>query len=333
MCLYVKSPTYSDALLRIFQGNGALSSIALKKSIGVYEGLPLGVYACGDSIGVYAEEYPSKYYAFDSFIPKYAAAKRATLVNDCVSGYEIAQAQTKLTAAISTYGSADLCILHVGINNIINAASDPSTAMQSPMTTLISDATGFASKVVVVGVHKYDTYKSSWVDNFNAWLSAHCASLENVTYIDADALWWDSDAGSVVPEYFPEDDYIHPNIAGHAALAEHIASLVQIEPNIPEYVATTDAPKSNGVGPDWADFDGVDDMMAIAAPGAAYNACTIIQSLKDVGHVTSTAQDISAGRTLNTDNWCGEIIVPSGSSLTAEELALLEKYADKIGGL
>ncbi len=96
------------------------------------------------------------------------------------------------------------------------------------------------------------------------------------------------------------------------------------------YVATTDAPKSNQVGPYWLDSDLVDDKL-ITVAGAAYPAATVIKSIKGVGHITAHAQDISASTNWTDDNLCGLILSPAQPG--AADLALMERYADYLAGV
>ena len=95
---------------------------------------------------------------------------------------------------------------------------------------------------------------------------------------------------------------------------------------------TTTEPKSSSLGPRYWQFDSIDDKLKLDFPiGAGWNSATIVQARK-TGAVTLTGQNIEGTYyiTGGGDKY-GEIFVPG--SLSASELALLQKFANKLSGV
>lgn len=94
---------------------------------------------------------------------------------------------------------------------------------------------------------------------------------------------------------------------------------------------TVTAGVSDGIGPWWLDFDGVDDALAVQGLDAGYADSTIITANYGVVQTTAQSQDIRAGLSFTADN-AGKIIVPADNALAAGELATLQAYANTLGG-
>lgn len=97
---------------------------------------------------------------------------------------------------------------------------------------------------------------------------------------------------------------------------------------------TTTAPASSAVGPQYWRFDPIDDALQMTLPaGAGWDSTTIITG-RATGQVTQTAQNVQGAHSITGggDMYC-RFYVPNGGNLSASELQVLQRFANRVAGV
>jgi len=142
-----------------------------------------------------------------------------------VGGNSLVQMDARYKIDIEIYRPKGV-IIFGGINDLVYATTDPTNIMKSAILSLISKAKAsgalpIVGDVVPVGsLSSWNANRQSWLEKYNAWLKYYC-NTNDVPFFSAYDTLRD---GINLSAGFDTGDGLHPNEAGHTALAQAITS-------------------------------------------------------------------------------------------------------------
>lgn len=180
------------------------------------------VYSAGDSIcaGAY---HPTANLAIPaaSYTQLFCHENGLEYDHAGVGGETLSQISARVVSALNgkTY---DIVMLEGGINDINNAASDPTAGMITAIDAAIVAAKESSNIILVYDVPLAPALSTSneitWTNFYNDYLATTYANDSEVTIVDTD---------SIINDYLAYDN-VHPTIASHRLLADHLNATVVI---------------------------------------------------------------------------------------------------------
>jgi lysophospholipase L1-like esterase len=169
-----------------------------------------------------------------SYTAQYAALLNIPYRNRGVSGETLTQINARLATQL---GSPGTVFLQGGINDLFQASTDPTAAMQTTMTAMIAAAATANAKPVCFEIPKaYELgAKDAWRVSYNTWLHTYCNS-RGVRVVPLSTLLCDSN-GNQIPAYYTGGDFTHFNRLGHKVVSDWLSSNIDY---VGDYIADTD---------------------------------------------------------------------------------------------
>jgi len=160
------------------------------------------------------------------------AAIDATCSNEGISGNRLVDMDSRFIADADP-ANKSFVIIQGGVNDIIAASSDPNTAMQSAMSSMVNKCTSNNAEPIIINISpwkdstNWSSEKQGWTETYNTWLTSYC-SINTIKLINVyTALASENDSEKLANDY-DSGDNIHWSYSADIVIGDLVCDYLRL---------------------------------------------------------------------------------------------------------